>query len=219
MYRFILYCGWVVENYPLQVYAFALVFSPARSITRGLFKQEVQSWITTEPVAEEDWNACLHTMEHSDAVMSVAFSPDSKLVASGSCDNTVKIWDAATGSCTQTLEGHSRFVNSVAFSPDSKSRDKTIKIWDAATGTSTQTLEGHGSDTTSLFTSWSGDAKLPYQLDYGISSDGRWITSGSEKWLWLPPGCQVTSSAVVGSTIAIGCTSGRVLIITFPSDH
>ena len=40
-------------------------------------------------------------------VSSVAFSPDGKLVASGSCDETVKIWDISTGHCDSTLTGHS----------------------------------------------------------------------------------------------------------------
>ncbi|RYP84315.1 hypothetical protein DL770_005219 [Monosporascus sp. CRB-9-2] len=84
-------------------------------------------------------------MGHSDSVRSVAFSHNSKLLASGSRDNTIKIWDAATGSLQQTLEGHSGWVESVAFSHDSKllasgSDDKTIKIWDAATGSLQQTL-------------------------------------------------------------------------------
>ena len=48
----------------------------------------------------------------------------------------------------QTLEGHSSYVNSVAFSPDGKqvvsgSDDKTVRLWDAATGAALQTLEGH----------------------------------------------------------------------------
>ncbi|KAJ5379598.1 Vegetative incompatibility protein HET-E-1 [Penicillium cosmopolitanum] len=58
-------------------------------------------------------------------------------------------WDAHTGACLQTLEGHDFYVNSVAFSHDSSrvasgSDDKTIKIWDAHTGACLQTLEGHG---------------------------------------------------------------------------
>jgi WD40 repeat protein len=58
-------------------------------------------------------------------------------------------WDAHTGACLQTLEGHDRNVNSVVFSPDSSrvasgSADSTIKIWDAHTGACLQTLEGHG---------------------------------------------------------------------------
>ncbi|KAI2791674.1 Vegetative incompatibility protein HET-E-1 [Penicillium oxalicum] len=58
-------------------------------------------------------------------------------------------WDAHTGACLQTLEGHDSYVNSVVFSPDgsrvaSGSSDNTIKIWDAHTGACLQTLEGHG---------------------------------------------------------------------------
>ncbi|KAJ5778418.1 Vegetative incompatibility protein HET-E-1 [Penicillium odoratum] len=64
-------------------------------------------------------------------------------------------WDAHTGACLQTLEGHDSWVRSVVFSHDSSrvasgSRDKTIKIWDAHTGACLQTLEGHDSYVTSV---------------------------------------------------------------------
>ena len=52
-----------------------------------------------------------------------------------------------------------------------------------------------------------------------IDSDGKWIKRGSENWLWLPPGCRPGDWAVSASTITIGCSSGRVLIMTFPSDN
>ena len=139
----------IMDVAPLQVYVSALVFNPARSITRMLFKQEEPKWITAGPAVEDDWSACQQTLEgHSRSVQSVAFSPDAKVVVSGSWDHTVKLWDTATGTCTQTLKGHNGYVQSVAFSPDVKvivsgSWDHTVTLWDTATGTCTQTLKGN----------------------------------------------------------------------------
>ncbi|MFH0883816.1 MAG: hypothetical protein V2A56_12575, partial [bacterium] len=71
---------------------------------------------------------------HSGDVSSVTFSPDGATLASGSYDNTIKLWRVSDGSLIRTLRGHSSFVLSVAFSPDgttlaSGSQDKTIKLW------------------------------------------------------------------------------------------
>ncbi|KAK4103554.1 WD40 repeat-like protein, partial [Parathielavia hyrcaniae] len=65
----------------------------------------------------------------------------------GGMGKTVRLWDTATGTHRQTLEGHDGWVRAVAFSPDgnmlaSASSDK-IRLWDTATGTHRQTLEGH----------------------------------------------------------------------------
>ncbi|KAM0175389.1 hypothetical protein ACHAPC_009632 [Botrytis cinerea] len=120
--------------------------------------------IIDEPNIDLEWNAVIQTLEgHSGSVNSIAFSADSRLLASGSGDHTIKIWDAATGTLQQTLEGHSDWVRSIAFSADSKllasgSRDHTIKIWDAATGTLQQTLEGHSDWVNSI--TFSADSKL-----------------------------------------------------------
>jgi WD40 repeat protein len=83
---------------------------------------------------------------HTGRVRSVAFSPDGKTLASGSFDNTVKLWDMATGTQLRSLEGHSNTVVSVAFSPDGKtlaSSSNTTKLWDVATGAQLRSLDGH----------------------------------------------------------------------------
>jgi WD40 repeat protein len=57
---------------------------------------------------------------HSESVYSVAFSPDGKYLASGSEDNTVKLWSVESQKEVTTLQGHDNIVFSVAFSPDGK---------------------------------------------------------------------------------------------------
>jgi serine/threonine protein kinase len=92
---------------------------------------------------------------HTSLVLSVSFSPDGTRIASGSADNTIRLWDAATGEEIHTLKGHTYDVESVSFSPDgtriaSGSYDKTIRLWDASTGEELHTLKGHTDDVASV---------------------------------------------------------------------
>jgi len=108
---------------------------------------------------------------HSSIVNSVSFSPDGKCVASGSDDNTIRVWDAETGAVVSgPFEGHSSFVNSVAFSPDGKrvasgSSDNTICVCDAETGAVVSgPFEGHSYAVRSV----------------AFSPDGKRVVSGSD---------------------------------------
>ncbi|KAK4154419.1 hypothetical protein C8A00DRAFT_32767 [Chaetomidium leptoderma] len=159
-YRFVQNYKWAIENSPLQVYAAALIFSPTRSIIRNCFQNDEPKWVVKSPAVEDDWSVCLQTLEgHSEAVSSVAWSPDAARLASASQDGSVKIWDAVTGRCISTLEGHSDSLSSVAWSPNaarlaSGSLDGTVKIWDAVTGRCISTFDGH-EDNTVWSVAWS----------------------------------------------------------------
>ena len=102
-------------------------------------------------------------------VISVAISPDGARLATGSSDNTARLWDAASGKVVQTFEGHKGRVWSVVISPDGArlatgSSDNTARLWDAATGKVVQTFEGHKDRVWSV----------------AISPDGARLATGSE---------------------------------------
>ena len=87
---------------------------------------------------------------HTDVVRSVAFSPDGRILASGSGsdERTVRLWDVHTGQCLNTLRGHSNGIWTVAFNPQGDilatgSDDLTVKLWDVRTGQCLNTLQGH----------------------------------------------------------------------------
>lgn len=86
---------------------------------------------------------------HTGSIIVVAYSPDSRLIASAAKDdNDARIWDAQSGVLLHTLRGHTEWLRSVVFSPDGTqlatgSTDNTIKLWNVRDGTLARTLEGH----------------------------------------------------------------------------
>jgi hypothetical protein len=100
---------------------------------------------------------------HTDWVTSVSFSPDGRLLASGSWDNTIKLWRVSDGALVRTLTGHTDLVSSVVFSPDGRllasgSWDNTIKLRRVSDGSLVRTLTGHTGDVSSV--SFSPDGSL-----------------------------------------------------------
>src|ERR1039458_6622125 len=105
---------------------------------------------------------------HANDVTSVAFSPDGRLVLTGSKDMTARLWEAASGNEIRRFEGHTDRVTAVAFSPDGHevltgSGDKSARLWDAATGKELQRFLGHSGEVRSV----------------AFSPDGRMVLTGS----------------------------------------
>jgi WD40 repeat protein len=152
-----------------------------------------------KPRMESDWNACLQTLEgHGGWVRSVVFSPDGQRLVSGSDDNTVKIWDVATGVCIQTVD-IGRSLYRLSFNPATNSLSTDIGLLNLDHQALPPVIDDRLINTTSednCHSSW------------GISTDGMWIIQDSKQMLWLPPDYRQGESAIVGSTVAIGSRSG-----------
>uniref|UniRef100_A0A2R9AK47 Notchless protein homolog 1 n=1 Tax=Pan paniscus TaxID=9597 RepID=A0A2R9AK47_PANPA len=119
---------------------------------------------------------CTSSLEgHSEAVISVAFSPTGKYLASGSGDTTIRLWDPSTGKQVgRTLAGHSKWITGLSWEPlhanpecryvASSSKDGSVRIWDTTAGRCERILTGHTQSVTCL--RWGGDGLL-----YSASQD------------------------------------------------
>ncbi|KZP10837.1 WD40 repeat-like protein [Athelia psychrophila] len=154
-----------------HIYLSALPFAPTLSLVSQKYLPKHPSTIHLKSGSVQSWPAALKTLEgHKDTVRAVAYSPDGSHIASGSSDETIRIWDAETGEAVgEPLRGHSSHILAIVYSPDgayivSGSSDNTIRIWDAETGESVgEPLRDH--------------TGAIWAIAY--SPDGRHIVSGS----------------------------------------
>ncbi|MCC5636036.1 AAA-like domain-containing protein [Nostoc sp. CHAB 5844] len=172
-----------------------LAFSPDEKRLAGAISYSIQTWdLTAQNLAAT--KAVILGL-HDQWIYSIAFSPDSRKLATGSKDAKVKLWDMQSLKRSQTksstcqtdekdtfcrvvLSGHTATVDAVQFSPDGKwlgsgSRDSTTKLWNIADlSVPPVVLQGHeGSVNTITF-----------------DADGQWLATGGEDTqarLWKVP--------------------------------
>ncbi len=102
-------------------------------------------------------------------VVSLAWSPDGKNLASANAAEDVQIWDAASGRSLRTLQGHQSYVFRVAWSPDAMRlptaiEDKRVRKWHPASGQLIRTLQGHSDAVHGV--AWSPDGKTLASASY-----------------------------------------------------
>src|SRR5919109_3906351 len=112
---------------------------------------------------------------HTADVWGADFSPDGKVLATGSSDKTIRLWDIATGETIQVISGGANSVEELAFSPDGKTivaagyTDKTAHLLDVASGQPVKLLSGHTAAVVDV--AFSPDGK--YIITAGVDSTAR----------------------------------------------
>jgi RNA polymerase sigma factor (sigma-70 family) len=176
------------------------------------------------------WRAGGHTSE----IYGLSFSPDGKILASGSRDKTIRFWDVEKGTCTRTLEGHGEHgVYSVAFSPkDAKllasgGLDGTVRLWNAETGKLKDILTKTYVPAQMVVVAFAPDGKtLASAGDTGFeNSKGNFKRQGDVKLWDLQTGKlnRVLTKEVEaiyalafssdGSTLAVGCWDKKLVLL------
>ncbi|MEY3870106.1 MAG: hypothetical protein RLZZ338_3997 [Cyanobacteriota bacterium] len=152
---------------------------------------------------------------HSDPVKAVALTPDGTRVVSTSFDNTLKVWDLATGEFLHTLTGHSGKVYSVALTPDgtrvvsASYYDNTLKVWDLMTGTLLDTLTGHSGAVNAVALTPDGTRVVSASSDNTLKV---WDLMTGKEEMTFGGDAEFTCCAVSpdGRTIVAGDQSGMV---------
>lgn len=128
-------------------------------------------------------------------ILTLAYSPDNKLFATGEADGRIRLWQVATSQQILSFKGHTDWVTSVTFSPNSKllassSHDNTIKIWDVQTGECLNTFQGHTKVVRSVNFSLDGKTLVSGSSDQTIKiwdiQTGECLNTfeGHTSWVW-----------------------------------
>ncbi|KAK1254185.1 hypothetical protein MKX08_008180 [Trichoderma sp. CBMAI-0020] len=172
---------------------------------------------------------------------SIAFSHDYNMLASGIDDGSIKIWDIHTGKCQMNLVGSSQDSREEVYT---YRQHQALEFWNLSTSMCLATVDidlpavGYISfdevgfclstnvgdfilDGTMLFEDSGRESPSPPVGDatisrrgIGLSEDLEWVMWDDDRLIWLPPAYRPSASAVIGPTLAIGCSQPHVVFLT-----
>lgn len=161
---------------------------------------------------------------HGSSVMSLAFSPDGKTLASSSRDKTIKFWNVQSLELERTLAEHTADVYSVAYSPRgdllaSGSGDTTVRLWDPLSGKTLRTLTGHTAIVRAA--SFSPDQKTLASGGVDLTIRLWDVATGQLQQTWTGHTQRVMSVVFSpdGSRVASGSSDGTALLWDAKSGH
>jgi WD40 repeat protein len=164
----------------------------------------------------------LHLMQHQGSVNCLAISPDGTILASGSSDKTIKLWELPAGRLLNTLEGHSSDIVSLAINPNgtllvSAERNGKIKFWNLPGGSLVKTISGEFSNIYNLGVSPDGQVLIVggHQPSIKIFSmpDGNYMN-----FIEMPASNTYSCLAISKDSqqIAVGTDEGKILFYSLP---
>jgi WD40 repeat protein/serine/threonine protein kinase len=191
--------GQLLLTLPVGFPVVSLAFSPddrhlatvAADATAKVWDLALQSRRTSGSVGTSE--AVLTLAGHSSTVTCLAYGPRGGLLATGSKDNTARIWEAQSGRFVRSLQGHSGWITAIAFSPDGNrlataSADHTVRVWEVETGRHLFSLEGHAYQVVQSDWNWDKSGSWPstarpntdWFLQVAWSPDGKLIATGGQ---------------------------------------
>jgi WD40 repeat protein/ABC-type dipeptide/oligopeptide/nickel transport system ATPase subunit len=230
----------VVDRFPVYPnWMFSMDISPdGRLLATGNIQKEIKIWdlrsCQIDPPADLSERVALTTLRgHTALASSLKFSPDGNLLASGSSDRSVRLWDTRSWHELSLWQGYSNSIPCVTFAPDgtqfvAATQDGIACVWDLRTGNLIHALTGHRQGLVAVDYHPNGESIVSSSADGTVKI---WATTTGElirtisahpggvwRVRYSPDGRSIASSGMDNLTCVWDAATGE-LVTSFPGNN